>query len=289
VKFQHKGDCLIATAPAKVNLHLEVLGKRPDGYHELETLMVSLDLADEITFQDYPSGTDFRCSHREAGEGDDNLVVKAVNLIRRETGVEKGISIALTKRIPIAAGLAGGSSDAATALAGLDRWWNLNLGLRRLTELGAMLGSDVPFFFHAPAAVCRGRGEIVTPCRMGTQLNLVLVRPPRGLSTAMVFRSVNCSDSRRRVEPMVEALEQGDLRTIGDNLFNRLEESSFAIDPDVAALKRHMEGLSPWGTLMSGSGSTVYSLTANQAESIAMGHALEAAQLGTVFVASTSD
>ena len=282
-------DRLVVHAPAKINLHLEVLGKRPDGFHEIETLMVAVDRFDTLHFEERPAGDALTCNRPGLDMGDDNLATKALNLVRRETGRETGISIALTKRIPMAAGLAGGSSDAAATLAGLSAWWNLGWNPARLAELGASLGSDVPFFFATPAAVCRGRGEIVTPSRIGKPLHLAVVKPNDGLSTAAVFGRLKIDETKRSVKPVAEALEIGDTARIGSLLFNRLEEPAFAMNPKVAELRRLAERESRFGALMTGSGSAVYALceSRNQAEDLA--RQWSARGLGETFAASSCD
>ena len=280
---------LVVKAPAKINLHLEVLGKRPDGYHELETLMVAIDRYDELRFEERPGGAELVCDQPGLSMGDDNLVTKALDLVRRETGLTTGISIALTKRIPMAAGLAGGSSDAAATLAGLNAWWNLGWDPTRLAELGARLGSDVPFFFATPSAVCRGRGEVVTPCRIGRPLHLVVVKPDEGLSTAAVFGRLRLEGPRRPVEPIVEALEEGDRARVGSLLFNRLEEPAFAMSRQVAELRRLLVRESRLGALMTGSGSAVYALCESRNEAEELARRWSARNLGDVFAASSCD
>src|SRR6185312_1961329 len=177
--------------PAKVNLFLEVLARRTDGYHELATLMTAVSLYDTLEFTEEPSGaTRLHCDHPSLSTGPDNLICRAVELVRRHSGHTGGVAIRLWKRIPLAAGLAGGSSDAAATLAGLNRLWRPGWDRDRLIRLGAELGSDVSFFFAAPAAWCTGRGERIEPLRLGRALDFVLVSPSVGLSTAEVFRGV---------------------------------------------------------------------------------------------------
>src|SRR5437868_13034664 len=140
-------DDVVVWAPAKVNLHLEILGKRPDGFHQLETLMVAVNLRDTLVLRDDPSGQlSLRCDRAELSCGPDNLILKAAELLRETTGCQRGARIRLVKRIPVAAGLAGGSTDAAAALSGLNRLWDLGLPTERLVDLSAGLGSDVAFF-----------------------------------------------------------------------------------------------------------------------------------------------
>ena len=287
--IQRMGDRLVVKAPAKINLHLEVLGKRPDGYHELETLMVAIDRYDELVFEHRPDGTELSCDQPGLSMGGDNLVTKALDLVRRETGIATGISIALTKRIPTAAGLAGGSSDAAATLAGLSAWWDLGWPPTRLAPLGAALGSDVPFFFAAPAAVCRGRGEVVTRLRLTRPLHFVVVKPDEGLSTAAVFGRLRLQESKRSVEPTVEALEAGDAPRIGSLLFNRLEEPAFVMNPKVAELRRLLDRESRLGSLMTGSGSAVYALCESRNEAEELARRLSAMSLGDVFAASSCE
>jgi 4-diphosphocytidyl-2-C-methyl-D-erythritol kinase len=289
VIIQHQDGRLLVKAPAKINLHLEVLGKRPDGYHELETLMVAVDRYDELLFEKRPDGVELVCSQPGLSMGDDNLVTKALELVRRETGLTTGISIALTKRIPMAAGLAGGSSDAAATLAGLNAWWNLGWNPTRLAHLSAKLGSDVPFFFATPAAVCRGRGELTTPCRIGKPLHLAVVKPNEGLSTAAVFGRLRLDETKSSVEPIVEALEAGDATRIGSLLFNRLEEPAFAMNSKVAELRRLLDRESRLGSLMTGSGSAVYALCESRNEAEELARRLSAMSLGDVFAASSCE
>jgi len=153
-------DALVVWAPAKVNLFLEVLARRPDGYHEINTLMVTVSLYDTLEFKEEASGAiRLRCDQPNLSTGADNLVVRAAELLRRRSGCARGADIGLAKRIPLAAGLAGGSTDAAAALVGLNRLWGLGLAEAELAGLAAELGSDIPFFFAAPAAWCTGRRE----------------------------------------------------------------------------------------------------------------------------------
>src|SRR5262249_20761994 len=194
----HCANDVVVWAPAKVNLYLEVLGKRADGYHEIETLMVSVSLYDTLVFkEDSPGQFVLRCNRPELSTGPDNLVTRAADLLRRHTGCTRGARVRLAKRIPLAAGLAGGSTDAAAALAGLTRLWHLGLPDEERAALGAQLGSDVAFFFATPAAWCTGRGERVLPTPLPGRLWFVLVCPPFGLSTAEVYRGVKVPEEPR--------------------------------------------------------------------------------------------
>jgi 4-diphosphocytidyl-2-C-methyl-D-erythritol kinase len=250
-------------APAKLNLFLDVLGKRPDGYHDLATCMVPLSLADTLAFA--PADTlSLTCDDPRLSTGPENLVMKAAELLRTRTGCPRGAAITLTKRIPMQAGLGGGSSDAATTLLGLNELWDLRLGHADLLELAGQLGSDVPFFLARSAAWCTGRGEVVVPFDLPSELNFVLLCPGVGLSTAAVFRHCQPSDTPMSTEPLRRALAAGDAAAVGRSLFNRLQAPAEALCPAVARLRQHCEQLASrgwwWGHGMTGSGSTYFVL-----------------------------
>jgi len=250
-------------APAKLNLFLEILGRRDDGYHDLESLMVTVDLFDRLSFADDPSGRiTLRTDDPALTTGPDNLVVRAAERLKGATGCTRGARIELRKAIPMQAGLAGGSSDAAATLAGLDRLWGLETPAGRLDELAAGLGSDVTFFRHAPCAVCRGRGERVEPRRLKRPLHLVLACPRVGVSTAEVYRRLIPPPSPRPIEAFLEALDAGDTPALGRELFNRLQPVAESLEPSLGRVRDAMADLGPPldGHLMSGSGSAYFGL-----------------------------
>src|SRR6476619_2464412 len=166
-------------APAKINLSFEVKGRRPDGFHEIETLMVPISLKDRLTIEVSPgeAGIRFSCDDPLLPTGDDNLVVRAAKLFREQTGNDAGVEITLEKKIPHGAGLGGGSSDAGTTLMGLNDLLQAGMPQDELLKLAAELGSDVPFFIVRSAAICRGRGELVTPVPLQDSLRLLLLKP----------------------------------------------------------------------------------------------------------------
>lgn len=256
-------DTVEVFAPAKLNLFLEVLGRRDDGYHDIESLMVTVDEPrDVLTLADSPSGRlSLRCSDPDLSAGPENLVLRAAEALRAESGRPLGASIALGKSIPMGAGLAGGSSDAAATLSGLDRLWNLGTSPDRLDALAASIGSDVTFFRHAPAAVCRGRGERVERVALTSTLWFVLVCPPMAVSTAEVYGRLAVPDRPVPIGPTLDAFATGDPRAIGAVLFNRLQPIAEALCP---ALTRVRDALRACPTLvgsqMSGSGSAYFGL-----------------------------
>ena len=263
---------VVVWAPAKVNLFLEVLGKRPDGYHEIATLMVGLRLFDTLVFRNESSpDLTLRCYDPRLSAGPDNLVLRAAKLLQERSGCNCGASIRLVKRIPMAAGLAGGSTDAAATLIGLNRLWQLGLSNADLAKLSAELGSDIPFFFDLPAAWCTGRGEIVTPVEMRTPLDFVLLCPAFGMPTAAVYKNVVVPPIPVDGEPIRQILGQGDVDSLGRLLHNRLQTAAETLDPRIAEYVQMLADATPAGQLMSGSGSTLYALcrSAEEAQRVA--------------------
>lgn len=256
-------------APAKINVFLEVLGKRPDGYHELETVMLRTDFCDRLSFDLLDSGEIlFTCSDVTLPTDEKNLVVRAARLLQSDFGVSLGCRIHLEKQIPHGAGLGGGSSDAATTIMGLNQLWNLGLSTAEMSNIGARLGSDIPFFFWGKAAICRGRGENVTLLSLTGSFNFVLFCPTVHCSTAEVFKRV-CRDSGPRdVASVVAALATGDSRQLAHGLFNRLQEATESFKPELRQFPEWMQKVQPafLGVLMTGSGSAYFGLSQSRAE-----------------------
>jgi len=276
-------------APAKLNLFLEILGRRPDGYHEVESLMVAVDLYDTLTFADDPSGRiSLICDDPTLPTGPDNLVVKAAERLQRESGCPRGATIELRKSIPAQAGLAGGSSDAAATLAALDRLWDLRTPPDQLDALAGEIGSDVAFFRHAPAAICRGRGERVEPLALTTPLYFVLICPPVGLSTADVYRHLIPPERPRPLGAVVDALVAGRPDVLGPELFNRLQPVAETLAPALSRVRDGLASLGPSldGHLMSGSGSAYFGLGRDLGAAQAAARNLETLGLGRVRVVS---
>jgi 4-diphosphocytidyl-2-C-methyl-D-erythritol kinase len=262
-------------APAKVNLFLEVLGKRPDGYHDLETLMVAVDLRDQLEFWPDESLT-LTCDDPGLTCGPDNLVLKAAERLRQVANYRGGVRIRLEKRIPMQAGLGGGSSDAAATLKGLNRLWKLGLPDAELARLGGEVGSDVAFFFSPGAAWCTGRGEKVEPVTMGRQLDFVLACPGVGLSTANVFRRVSVPAKPQSGEMLRRAVEHGDVEEIGRRLHNRLQEPAEALCPAVREAREKLQKAGPAGALMTGSGSAVFAVCRDRSDAIRVARTMSA-------------
>lgn len=193
-------------------------------------------------------------------------MLKAAIRFREETGCTAGALIRLAKRVPWAAGLGGGSSDAAAALVGLNELWKLGLAPADLARIGAGIGSDVPFFLNGPAAWCTGRGEVAEPVTIGRPLDLVLVKPPDGLATADVYRKVRVPAAPVDGAAARAALAAGDVEALGRALFNRLQEPAMELSPAVADWHRRLRATgAPWA-LMSGSGTCLFGLCRSAAE-----------------------
>lgn len=248
-------------APAKINLSLDVLDRRPDGYHEVEMVMQTIDLADWVILEP-EEDVRLTCSHPALPVDERNLAMRAAQLLRREAGVSEGAAIHLEKRIPLSAGLGGGSADAAAVLRGLNRLWRLGMSLDELAALGAELGSDVPFCVYGGTALARGRGERIERLPDCPPVWVVLVHPPIPVSTAAVYGRLRLNDIRNRpsTERMVDAVRRGDVEAIAREMGNVLETVTFALHPEVERLKAQMLRFGAMGALMSGSGPTVYGL-----------------------------
>lgn len=264
----HVGGALVVVAPAKLNLFLEIHRKRPDGYHDLESLMVAVDLFDTLEVRVGPAGViALECDPPTLSSGPDNLVMKAAIALRDCVGrPELGAVIRLQKRIPMQAGLGGGSSDAATVLVALNQIWKLAQTHDQLAAIAAAIGSDVVFFLTLAAGWCTGRGEIVRPEPVGGVLNFVLVCPPVGLATAAVYRQLRVPADPVAGDTLRAAVRAGDPEAAGRSLFNRLEEPAFALAPVVEQIRRRLGSCGPCGVLMSGSGSAVFAVCRSREE-----------------------
>jgi 4-diphosphocytidyl-2-C-methyl-D-erythritol kinase len=249
---------LTLTAAAKVNLALEVLGKRADGYHELATVMQTIDLTDRLVLED---ADDLALTVTTADVPADggNLALRAAVALRTAAKVDRGVRIRLDKRIPVAAGLGGGSADAAAVLLGLNRLWNLRWPGVRLAEVAETLGMDVPFFLKGGTALGTGRGERLTPLA-GMPVALVLVNPGTPLSTAAVYGRVTPTmySEGARARAVIETLRTRKPSRLAACLYNGLEAAATGVSPELARMRAALLAAGALGALMSGSGPTVF-------------------------------
>jgi len=252
---------VVLSTSAKVNLALEVLEKRADGYHEIATVLQAVDLSDRLRLE----AADTLSLHTDDPDlptDDGNLVIRAARLLQKAAGVEAGARLRLTKRIPVAAGLGGGSSDAAATLWGLNRLWALRWPQARLQELAVELGMDVPFFLGAGRAVATGRGERLAGLPGGGGYALVLVNPRVPLSTREVYGRV---PPDWRAEPsgtgrVIEALRTRNVTKLAAALTNNLESVVEPVLPVIGRMKAALLAAGALGAIMSGSGPTVFGL-----------------------------
>ena len=264
-------------APAKINLYLEIIGSRADGYHELAMVMQSVNLADRLDL--YANGTDairVHCDHPLVPSDQSNLAYRAAELMAKQFPdcFDKygGVDITVDKQIPVGAGLAGGSTNAAAVLVGLDLMWELGLTQSELQEIGAKLGSDVPFCIAGGTAIATGRGEKISPLPDLDHLVAVLGKH-RSLSVSTpwayqtyrqqfghTYASLTHQAHRVQSGAMVTAIAHKDSQAIGQHLSNDLEKVVLPAYPQVAHLREQMQQLSPIGAMMSGSGPTVFGL-----------------------------
>lgn len=253
-------------AYAKINLTLDVLGDRPDGYHDIETVLHTIELHDSLTIREDGDGITVRCASPEVPDDTRNVVYRAAQLLRDTFRVSRGVEVELTKSIPIASGLGGGSSDAAVTLLGLAQMWKLRLTDRQLLELASRVGSDVPFFLLGGAAQAAGRGERVRKLRPLPTTWVVLARPPVQVSTEWAYRVLDHEAVRRRpdTEAVVRALEAEDTAAVGRLLCNVFEEVVTAHYPVVGEIRRRMEASKPLGVSLSGTGPVMFALVANE-------------------------
>ncbi|MBM7684003.1 4-diphosphocytidyl-2-C-methyl-D-erythritol kinase [Pullulanibacillus pueri] len=257
---------LIEKAPAKINLSLDVLNKRPDGYHEVRMVMTTVDLADRIEFERLETDEIIvRSTSSYVPEDERNLAYKAAKLMKQTYGITSGVAIKIVKEIPVAAGLAGGSSDAAATIRGLNKLWKLNLKLNELMALGEKIGSDVPFCINGGTALATGRGEEIKRLPAPPSCWVVLAKPAVSVSTAETYRDLDLKDVQHPdVEGMISAIRDQDYHQMCAQLGNVLESVTIKKRPDVNQIKSLMVRMDADGVLMSGSGPTVFGLTRHE-------------------------
>lgn len=274
---------LVALAPAKLNLFLRVVGKRTDGYHDIETVMTTVDLYDTLIFRPAARG-ELELSVRIAASGrrnedaaepipagESNLVYRAARALKQAAGIDHGVRIELIKRIPSAAGLGGGSSDAAATLGALNSFWSLGLSNEALLNLASQLGSDVPFFLGSTSTgVCRGRGELIEPLRALAGLAFVVAKPASGLSTPAVYRECRPEPEGTGSAPMCQALQAGRADRAAQHLRNDLQSPAERLNDDVARLACLFREQPVRGHQLSGSGTAYFGVCDSRAQAAAV-------------------
>jgi 4-diphosphocytidyl-2-C-methyl-D-erythritol kinase len=308
--YLHRKDSdWLALAPAKVNLYLEVLGRRFDGFHELETLMVPLGIYDSLCLTSLRAGDPTQAGPIELavrspeGSGlaidsiptdERNLVVSALQLLQQRSGCESGARVQLCKRIPIGSGLGGGSSDAAAALALANRAWKLNWNRQQLAEVAQKIGSDVAFFLANCPAVCRGRGEQVEPIQGIPPLHWVVVKPPTALQTSVVYaKNAERSDiglpkvASAGLEPLLQSLRRGTIGNLQPLIVNHLQSAAARISPWIDRLASAFGRLDFSAHQMTGSGSAYFGVCRSTRHANRLAAVLRNLGLGYVYTTSS--
>lgn len=246
-------------APAKINLGLNVLDKRDDGYHNIESVMHQINLCDRLWMEPHEELVVIT-NHSQLNGENNNLAVEAAKMILKETGLKKGVKMVLEKLIPLGAGLAGGSSDAAAVIKGMNSIFSLGLSLEEMVDLGIKLGSDVPFCLVGGTALVRGRGELVYPIKTEIGFDLVLVNPGFEVSTKLVYQELDRIEIQKRpdIQRLVWGLEHGERDCIFASMGNVMEEVTYRWHPKLWEIKKRLAEEGAEKVMMSGSGPTVF-------------------------------
>ena len=247
-------------AYAKINISLDVIGKREDGYHLLSMIMQNIELYDEIEIEKIESGIVITCNKSFIPTDERNLAYKAAKLFLETYNIESGVSIDIVKNIPVAAGLAGGSADCATVLKMLNDMFDINASEEELMNLGATLGADVPYCIKGGTALCEGIGEKITPIKSFKNQIVLLVKPPFGVSTKDVYKAFDLN--KVKIHPdtknLIKKIEEDDLNYVALNMINLLENVTIRKHKVLYKLKEHLVKNGAVGSMMSGSGPTVF-------------------------------
>lgn len=250
---------------AKVNLGLDIVGRRDDGYHEVKMIMQSVDLKDcmtlTVTDEDIVA---IMTDSKDIPADDSNIVIKAIKLLKQEYGIKKGINVELKKNIPIAGGMAGGSADAAAALRGMNELFNLKLDDKKLCELGVKLGADVPYCIMGGTMLSEGIGEVLTPLKSAPDCYVAIVKPAFSVSTKKVYEAYDSLSGDRIIHPdidgLIDAINEGDLYKMCTCMGNSLESVTEKDHPYITEIKRILEEKGAVKAMMSGSGPTVFAI-----------------------------
>lgn len=250
-------------ANAKINLFLEVLDKRQDGYHNIETIFQSINLYDTLIFRESHK-ISISCNNPQVPLDSSNLVYKAIDILLKESGKNYGVDIQIDKNIPIGGGLAGGSTDAGATLIGLNKLWQLGYAIDKLLEFGAKIGSDVPFCMIGGTALGVGRGELLTKLDPMPKYYIVVANPGFQVSTAWAYKSLSnlgLTRIRKHGNIILDAIQRNDLKEMGVHLYNVFEQLVIEEYPIIGEIKAKMLCSNVLGAMMTGSGSTVFAIT----------------------------
>ncbi len=250
-------------AHAKVNLSLDVIRRKENGYHELSMIMQEISLKDIMKIRETDKNTiEIKCNHPDVPTDSKNIAHKAATLMMGKYNKNIGLIIEIEKNIPIAAGLAGGSTDAAAVLKGLNEIWNLNLNMEQLMEIGLELGADIPFCIMGGTALAEGIGERLRPLKSFKDKHLLLVNPGNSISTAEVYKGLDIDNIKNRPDNklLIQAIEEDDIKKLAANMKNVLESQTIPKCPIIEKIKEELISQGAIGSLMSGSGATVFGI-----------------------------
>lgn len=277
-------------AYAKINIGLDVLRRRADGYHEVKMIMQTVDIYDELVLEKRQQpGIELRTDNNELPLNSDNLIYKAADLLCREKKIKEGVHITLTKRIPIAAGMAGGSSDAAAALRGLNELFEMGYSVEELQALGVRLGADIPYCIAGGTMLAEGIGEILTPLPVPPEAYLVIAKPDINVSTAFVYGNLHADRLAWHpdIDGMIDALQKGSLGGITERLGNVLETVTIREYPVIQQIKELLRKQGAENALMSGSGPTVFGIFREKETAKRAAEAVEQRQLAKQIFVTT--
>ncbi|MFR6018913.1 MAG: 4-(cytidine 5'-diphospho)-2-C-methyl-D-erythritol kinase [Paraclostridium sordellii] len=253
---------------AKINLSIDVLGKRQDGYHIVEMIMQTIDLYDNLKItQIEEDSIKIKSNSQDIPLNQDNIVYKAANILKEKFNIKKGIEISIQKNIPVAAGMAGGSSNAAAVLVGLNRIWDLGLNQLELKDIALQLGADVPFCITGGSALAQGIGEELTDIKgLNEKIYILICKPNIFVSTKEVYQSLDMNEIKKRPDnqKLIDALQVNDVKYVSENMVNVLEEVTSSKYNEINQIERIIMDNKALGSMMSGSGPTVFGLFDNK-------------------------
>lgn len=256
-------NVLVRKAYAKINLGLDVLRRREDGYHEVKMIMQTVGIHDILTFKEAPEGVlELSVDSMQIPDNDDNLIIKAARLLMKTAGINKGVSINLEKNIPVAAGMAGGSTDAAATLLGLNEFFGLSYTREDLQKMGVKLGADIPYCIMGGTALSEGIGEKLSPLPAPPAAYLLVAKPDLMISTKYVYENLHANNLKEHpdIDAMIEAIKESDLHKMCALMGNVLETVTERENPIITQIKKLMIEEGAIGSLMSGSGPTVFGI-----------------------------
>lgn len=255
-------------AYAKINLGLDVIGRFENGYHEVKMVMQTIGIYDVLSFEKTEKGIVVTTDHEELNLGEDNLIYKAARLMMEHYGIQGGITIHLEKHIPIAAGMAGGSTDAAATMKGINELFELGIAEEELMDLGVQIGADVPYCIMGGTALAEGIGEKLSALPKAPNCSLLIVKPDVKVSTKYVYEHLDAEgcETHPDIDGMVQAIKQGDLDAVTCRMGNVLEQVTVKVHPEIEDIKKRMRALGAEESMMSGSGPTVFGIFKERAK-----------------------